>query len=256
MSTVGKALELLELFRRDRSKIGLSEIARLSSMNKATCFRLMTELQKYGFVEQLHSSREYSLGPAILRLAALREETVPFRSVVQPALEALAERTGETAHVSMVVGSRLEMVQYAYSNRHATRVMMDNSDHLAFHATASGLSILAHSEPDFVEQVLSQPLDRFTGKTETDPARIRAQLEKFRGKGFAENAESFEAGVSSVAAPLFGARGECVGAVSVAAVSGRMNPTQRKHAGAEVVASARSITRTWGGVLPSSALHS
>ena len=50
MGTVSKALELLDLFTRGRPQIGLSELARLSQVNKATCFRLMSELQNHGLV--------------------------------------------------------------------------------------------------------------------------------------------------------------------------------------------------------------
>ena len=73
MGTVSKALDLLNLFNRAQPLIGLSDLSRLAGVNKATCYRLMSELQAHGLVEQVGSGREYRLGPAVLRLAALRE---------------------------------------------------------------------------------------------------------------------------------------------------------------------------------------
>ena len=98
MGTVGKALDLLDLFTRQRAQVGLSEIARLSGLNKATCHRLLTEMESRGLVEQIGAAREYRLGPAVLRLAALRESAVPTRDAAMPVLQRLARATGETAH--------------------------------------------------------------------------------------------------------------------------------------------------------------
>ena len=59
MGTVTKALTLLDHFTLARPLIGLSEVARLAGVNKATAFRLLSELQSAGFVEQAGSAREY-----------------------------------------------------------------------------------------------------------------------------------------------------------------------------------------------------
>ncbi|MDZ4137053.1 MAG: helix-turn-helix domain-containing protein, partial [Paracoccaceae bacterium] len=48
MGTVSKALVLLGVFTRQRPLVGLSDFARLSGMNKATCHRMLTELTEFG----------------------------------------------------------------------------------------------------------------------------------------------------------------------------------------------------------------
>jgi DNA-binding IclR family transcriptional regulator len=76
MSTVAKALDLLSLFTRTHPQAGLSDLARRSGLNKATCHRMLTDLAAAGLVEQVGPARDYRLGPAVLRLAALREEGI------------------------------------------------------------------------------------------------------------------------------------------------------------------------------------
>lgn len=250
MGTVSKALELLDLFRRDRPQIGLSDLARLSGVNKATCFRLMTELQTYGLIEQIGAAREYRIGPAVLRLAALREEVAPFKSVVVPILTALAESTGESTHVSVLAGDRVELVHFVYSTQHGTRVMMHDADHLPFHASSSGLAILAHAPEALRERILARKLPQFTPQTQTDPAIIRARLDEIRRSGIAESAGSFEEDVHSVAVPLFNARSTCMGAVAVAAPSARMTDALRATIKAEIIAAALHIMQLRGGIPP------
>ena len=84
MGTVGKALELLDLFSRSRPQAGLSELARLAGVNKATCYRMLGEMALHGLVEQVGPSREYRLGPALVRLARVREAAVPMRETLMP----------------------------------------------------------------------------------------------------------------------------------------------------------------------------
>lgn len=250
MGTVTKALELLNLFTRARPLIGLSDLARLADLNKATCYRLVSELCDFGLVEQIGTTKEYRLGPAVLRLSALREVQVPTREAAMPVLQALAHKTGETAHLSMVMGGSLHTLGFAYSTQHMTRVTMEDAEVLPFHATSSGLAVLAFQAEAFREAVLAQPIPRLTGRTETSPQALRARLAEVRGQGYAESRGSFQAEVHSMAVPLFNALGDCVGAVAVAALASRMSEDQRRLIRYSLTAAATEITTLWGGTLP------
>ena len=83
MGTTSKALSLLRLFSSSQPEIGLTELSRQSGMNKATVYRLMSDLAEHGFVEQVGADRMYRIGPGIMRLAVLREATVPLRSIAK-----------------------------------------------------------------------------------------------------------------------------------------------------------------------------
>ncbi len=250
MGTVSKALSLLSFFDRSHSLIGLSEMARRSGLNKATVYRLLTELQSQGFVEQAGSGREYRLGPAFLRLAALREAAVPTRDLAALVLADLSEATGETAHVSLLQGETLATVAYSYSPRHGTRVTMDDADILPFHNTSSGLAVLAFSAPATVDAALARPLEARTSRTETDPDRIRAQLAAIRASGMSQNIGGFEDDVHSHAMPLFDASSSVIGAIAVAAPTARMTPEHQSLIRSELRHHAVRLTRLMGGFLP------
>lgn len=250
MSTVAKALQLLDLFSRSRPQIGLSDMARLAQINKATCFRLITDLCDAGLAEQVEGSREYRLGPAFLRLAALREANVPLRDAAMPVLQALANDTGETAHLSLLVGGELRPLAYAYSSAHASRITMEDVRVFPFHATSSGLALLTYQAPAFREAVLARPLPKLTPMTETDPAALRERMRGIEAQGLAESHGTFEADVHSFAVPLFGALGTCTGALSTAALAARVTPAQVQIIRAAQIKAARQIITLWGGTLP------
>ncbi|MDF1717417.1 MAG: IclR family transcriptional regulator [Antarcticimicrobium sp.] len=250
MGTVTKALSLLTFFTQTRPEIGLSDLTRLSGMNKATAYRLLTELQAGGFVEQAGTGRAYRLGPEVLRLAALREASVPILTVSRGVLDGLSAATGETTHVSLVRAEVLNTIAHAYSPSHATRVAMDDAEVISFHGTASGLAFLAYADPGFVDAVLSRPLAAHTGDTVTDPERIRALLDRVRAEGIAESIGGFEADVHSHATPIFGADGRPIGALAVAAPVSRMTAELRALIRTELNRAALALTRDIGGSCP------
>ncbi|SHI60323.1 transcriptional regulator, IclR family [Shimia gijangensis] len=250
MGTVSKGLSLLGYFSRSRAKIGLSEMTRLSGMNKATVYRLMTELAEQGFVEQIGTGREYRLGPVFPRLAALREAAVPMREVVQNLLRRLSEATGETAHMSIHQGDRLTVVSYCYSPLHGTRVTMEDAEQITFHSTSSGHAVLAFGASSLVDDVLGRPLEKKTDLTETDPDVIRQRLRETRIQGFAESISGHEMDVHSHACPIFDAQQNCYGAVAVAAPVARMTPELRHTIRRELMLASLEMTRLLGGFIP------
>ncbi len=66
---VERALEILELLGdRPDEPLGLSDVARALSLNKASCYATLTLLAERGYLIR-HADKTYSLGPAILPLA-------------------------------------------------------------------------------------------------------------------------------------------------------------------------------------------
>ncbi len=239
MGTVGKALDLLDLFTRAEPHMGLSQLARASGLNKATCHRLLTELESRGLLEQVGSAREYRLGPAVLRLSALREAAVPTREAAMPTLRRLAESTGETAHLSHLVAGRLQTLGFAYATHSGVKVMMEDADFLPFDATASGAAVLAfHPDPESLVNAVA------------DRSALESRIAATREKGWAETVSTFEKDVHSLAVPLFDAKGACTGALAVAAAAPRMTPDLHATITRDLAVAGAEITGLWGGQVP------
>ena len=246
MRTIDRALGLLGLFSEQRPAIGLSELARLARYDKATTHRYLSALLRRGFLEQDTQTRSYRLGPSLIRLARVREQTHPIEAAVAPVLDRLVKATGETAHFSMLCGDELATLAVAESPK-VNRVIVEIGEALPLHATSSGLAYLAFAPAKAVEAALNQPLAAFTPATPSDPERIRALLETCRKSGIAASTDGYEEGVFSVAAPVFNSGDAVCGAVAVAA------PISRRRQIAETVMrdavrhAAAAITRALGG---------
>jgi DNA-binding IclR family transcriptional regulator len=254
LQTIDKALSLLDFFSEQKATIGLSEFARLSGYNKATARRFLVALEKHAFVEQDVTTRAYRLGPAVLRLARVREATAPVTAITEPILEDLVEDTGETAHFSLYGGRSLATVGLVESVK-SNRVMLGKGEAIPLHATASGIAYLAYARPAIVDRVLGKPLTAFTEYTVTDADSIRRQLASVRKLGVAVMKNTYEDGVCGIASPVFDINGFACGAVAIAAPVAR---AQRKviTAGQHRIRRAASDITLAMGAEPHPALHS
>jgi DNA-binding IclR family transcriptional regulator len=246
MLTVDKTMKLLSYFSPAMPEIGLSELARMASLDKAATRRFLVSLAKHGFIEQNPHSKLYRLGSAFLRFARIREASFPLASIIQPILEELAANLGETAHASIAADSMLVSIGIAEPHR-ATRVHVDPSEMLPLHATASGIAYLSFAPKGAFENYIGRgKLVALTPNTIVSPKKLQKQIAAARENGFALGLRTFENEVIGLAAPLFDWSGHSFGAVSVASVASRFTASSRKEISSFVIDAAIRITRATG----------
>lgn len=248
MSSAAKTLELLNYFSTAQPEIGLSQFCRLAGRDKATTHRHLQALEQTGFVEQNPITKRYQLGPALLQLAQMREQTVPRKSGVLAPLAALSDATGETAHVSVLSGNVVYPLASCESSHHSIRAIIDIPT-FPLHATASGLCALAFG-PASLMDVAYKTLQVFTPNTPTSADILAQTVQVIRGTGFGRSNRSFETEIHGLSAPLFDQTGQFAGAVSVASVASRFTPDLEHIIQQGLVMASRTITRNWGGHIP------
>jgi DNA-binding IclR family transcriptional regulator len=241
MGTVSKALKLLDLFSHERTEIGLSELSRLSDMNKATCYRMLCELQRYGYVEQIGAAREYRLGPHVLRLALLRSAAVPLGMAAQTVLQRLALTTQETVGFSMMNGQTLKLLASANGGPVAEAALISGMEAMDLQVTATGRVVLAYAPADIVDAVLS-------GAAEMPG--IRELIEGIRRNGFSSCEMKNAPGISEMAYPVFDGSADSCGAVTILVPTIRLTPAFTQMVHGKALECAEQITVLGGGRVP------
>ena len=249
MKTIDKAMTLLGLFTTETPEFRLADSARTADMHKVTALRVLNSLVVGGLLEQHPETKKYRLGTAILRLARIRETAFPMISVLQPILDALAESTGESAHAALASDAGLTTIALSEPNR-ATRVWVDPTQVLPFHATASGAAYLAHLPEAEAESLLRRlPAPRYTEETLSAEA-LRNRMALARQQGYARSFGGLEIDVASFAAPVFDWHGKVILTVAVACVRSRVDAAREPALISSVLEAARAATRAFGGKAP------
>lgn len=96
--SVDRAIKILVLVAQADEPIGLSEISRITQIDKATALRLLSTLEASSLVQRDLTTRRYGPGNNIWRLASYWRNDL--RAAGRPHLEALRRATEET--VSLV----------------------------------------------------------------------------------------------------------------------------------------------------------
>ncbi|MBN8818508.1 MAG: IclR family transcriptional regulator [Sphingomonas sp.] len=119
VAAVDRAFDILNAFQRDKAVLTLAEISRITGLYKSTILRLMGSLEKYGFIWQ-RADGTYQLGPGVLRLASIFQDSFSLREFVEPILEELVEATGEGATFFIRDGDE-QVCLFRVDGRHSIR---------------------------------------------------------------------------------------------------------------------------------------
>ena len=215
MKTVDKALSVLDQFSMDKTEIGLSELSRMAGLDKAATRRLLVALAKHGFIEQAEDTRKYRLGHGFLRLARIREATVPIVRAAQDVCGWLVEEANETVHMS--IPGETGMITIAHRlPRRGNIINIVPSEVLYYHATASGLAFLAFASEVTAGKILALERRKMTEATVTDVAALRKLAAGFREQGYAQTRNTFENDVASIAMPFFSDGTDPAGCIAIA----------------------------------------
>jgi DNA-binding MarR family transcriptional regulator len=104
--SVGRAATILEILADGSNGLGVAEIGRRLGTHKATASRLLTTLAARGLVQRDPSTDKYRLGAGLIRLAAAATAGTDVVREARPALEELAERTGDFALASVCAAAK------------------------------------------------------------------------------------------------------------------------------------------------------
>lgn len=214
LSTVTKALQVLQAFSYEHPVMGVSELGRKLAMGKSSVHRVLSTLAEQGFVVKTEDDR-YRLGLKLHELGQLVVSSLELRQVAHAPLERLHNECGETVHVGVLEGTDV-MYVHRMEAQSTLRTFSRVGRRVPAHTTSSGKCLLACGEPEATALVVRAGLQRIGPRSITTERGLIDALAKIRSNGFAVSVEENERGVVSIGAPVFGHEGTCIAAVSMA----------------------------------------
>ena len=223
-----RAVRLLKLFTPDRRELALQDICRLAGLNKTTAHRLLKALESEALIDRNPANRHYRLGTGLMALGAQAMSSNELRRRAQPVLQFLANESGETATLEVLVDDSIMIVDEV-TGRHAVGASGNVGTRWPLHATSTGKAILAR-RAELVDG-LPDPLPRLMPNTIVDKAELDRELQIIRGRGYAESIDELEAAFTGVATDLRDSYGNVLGAISVCGPTSRFEQATRVRLG-------------------------
>lgn len=205
---------------KERGAVGVTELSDQLDVGKSTVHNHLATLHKHDYV--VKEGDQYRLGLRFLDLGGHTRNGMKLYRVAEPEVKELAAETNEMVNLATHEFGRCV---YLYRAKGKQAVELDTYAGLrtALHSTALGKSMLAHMPKSRIDEIVdAYGLPAITDHTITDRETLSEELDTIRDSGVAFDREERLEGLRCVAAPITGSDGDILGAISVAAPTGRL----------------------------------
>jgi IclR family transcriptional regulator, acetate operon repressor len=191
---------------------GISDVARAVDLPVTTVARLLGTLESLDAVARTDDSVTYGIGDGIRALAEAVDPGTTLVARARPLLTELVAQTGETSGVSVIDHDEVVYLDHV-ETAHEVTLRDWTGARLPLHVVSSGLVLLAAQPAPAIAEYCMRPLERYTDRTVTQPARLKRRLATIRRDGFVWTVGEFDASITSVAAPVVDRHGTTIAAV-------------------------------------------
>ncbi len=221
-----RGLALLECLCGQPEGMALTALADELDIPHSACHRLLTELQRRGYVRQARSQGDYLLTAKLASLGLGFLSSSGIVDMAEPLLERLAKESGELVRLAILDDDRLTWVAKAQGTRKGLRYDPDMGMAARLSCTASGHAwLLTLSDERALELVSRQgfgPRSEYGPQAPTTVKALLGLLQAARVRGYAMIDEVFAPGMAAIAAPVMRGR-EAVGVISIAGPRQRLS---------------------------------
>lgn len=214
---VDRALAVLCAFSRETPTLGVTELSERLGLTKSTVHRLLQVLVNRGMVARDASQRGYALGYRVLALAQAVQGEATLRQICRLPMQWLRSVTQETVGLHVVAGD-VRMCLEELESPQMLRMAAGVGRCFPLDGGAASKALLADGPAN---------ADIWHRATAVLPAdrreRLRREVEELRAQGYAISRGETVPGSASIAAPIRGADGGVLAAISVGGPSSRFN---------------------------------
>ena len=247
VSPVIRGLRLLRFIAEGGATANLSEVGRRIDVNRVTVMRLLDTLEHEGMVERLPQGG-HQVGFNFLKLASRVLASNDLTSFAGRVLARLSASLQLSAYLAVRDGGdALYLLRQMPAAALVSNIQVGSR--VAAHLTTPGRMLIAELPPETLRELLGpDPLPAVTGQSPATHARLAEILAADRERGCAWSFSAYEAGIDACAAPVRGADGAVIAAISVAGPQQRFEAdgTLRERVQKEVRQAARDLSGLMG----------
>jgi len=228
VASLHKGLEVLTCFNRQASRLTLSEVARLTGSSPASARRSLHTLHRLGY---LHGDgKHFWMAPRALLVAHAYLSSRPTPPLAQPLLDALAERTRQSASLGQLLEDDVIIIARSTARR-SLSTGLGIGARLPAYCSALGQVLLASlPEAEAARRVHGMPRPALTPVTVVDADAVLARVARCRREGWAQSDGELELGVRSMAVPVYERGGAIVAGLSMSVRAERMAMAEFREA--------------------------
>ncbi|MBP6116761.1 MAG: helix-turn-helix domain-containing protein [Neisseriaceae bacterium] len=221
MASLARGLLVIGAFSKQRRRQTIADLARHTSLPRATVRRCLYTLKALGYVD--NDDNLYHLKPKVLTLGYAYLSSTDLAVTAQPFLEQVSNEVNESCSLAVLENDTILYVGRSPTKR-VMSVVLTVGSRLPAYCSSMGRVILAAKTPAqrqaYYERVKLLPL---TEHTVYKPEALEPLLQQAATQGYALVNQELELGLCSLAVPVRNLLGETVGAINISTHASRFN---------------------------------
>ncbi|WP_339670901.1 HTH-type transcriptional regulator BhcR [Dasania marina] len=238
---------------RDLAQAGnatLTDLALRNNMPASTTHRVLSTLDKHGFVEFDESNQEWLIGIEAFRIGSAYLERTNLIEAARKTMRNLMEETGETANLGIADEGDVVFVSQIETHN-PIRAFFRPGTRGLMHSSGIGKALLADMSKREVSRIISlKGLPQYTDNTLAEPESLFADLALTGSRGWSFDNEERYLGMRCVASNIYNNYGEAIAGISVSGPANRFSEQSVAEFGPRVKQAANEVTLAIGGKIP------
>lgn len=220
--SVTKAVRVIETLSESEIPLGVTELARITELDKSSVSRLLKTLVAAGYVSQDPVSKSYDLGLTLLHLGQKMLKRINISALSKQILKQLAFETEECVHIAILVNNKALYIEQA-APPSGISVDAPIGTLAPLHCTALGKVLFAFQKEKIQRELLDTiNFEAFTRRSITNLSTFQFEIEKVKQNHVAYDDEEFSVGVKCMAVPVFKHDGSIAAAIGLSGPSPRV----------------------------------
>jgi DNA-binding IclR family transcriptional regulator len=241
-----KAAAVIDLLADSEHSLSLTAMSNELGIAKSTLHGILATLGGIGYVAKDPETGDYRLGLHLFEIGNAISRKLDERRIAAPYMEALAKKTGETAHLAV-----LEDGEVLYLDKHESnssiRIITESGLKLPVHCSGLGKALLSGLSDGEITALLDKKgMEKYTETTITNAEDLLKEIAEVRRNGYASDRQEFMIGLRCVAAPIYNINGKSACAISISGPISRMTGDLLEAKRAHLMKAARAISKKLG----------
>lgn len=225
MRATARTMQVLSAFHETERPLSLSEIARITGLDRSATQRIVHTLRQLGYIQRDPYDRGYVPG---IRVYDHTFDAMRLNRLMQPAaplLQDLRRAVKERVNLALVDDLRLVYsMRLPPLNREVLHGMLLGVS-VPIYCTSGGWAVLAQLEEDEARDIIRRSqMRRYTARTLMDEEEIMEKVAEAAQQGYVLAEEQLLPGEIAIGAAITGADGRPAGAVNVTALLSDWTP--------------------------------
>lgn len=202
LTSLEKGLYLLSLFGEEPYKLTVTDLVRISGLNRTTVYRTLTALEEAGMLIRDGKSKAYRMGPMTYHMGNVYLMNANYQESILAILEKIGEESAESVGMAHREGHKVVSI-FSVETHQPVKVNDKPGTFYPMNKGCYGKCLMAYYDPSTVSELLDTfVFEKTAPNTLTQKEDILKEYERIRKQGFVESIEETAPYVVGAGVPL------------------------------------------------------